>query len=187
MLNISRIEKAMILKIDQQLWSVVSIDFVSPGKGPAFYRMKLKSLRTGNVVERTYKSGEQFEEVELEKKDVKYLYTHRDKYFFCEEINSSARFELDKEILGNAVSFMKPNQAVEAVSHEGKIISVSLPIKVVLKVTEAPPGAKGDRAQSGTKMVTLETGAQIAVPLFVEQGDTIEVNTETGEYTKRVE
>lgn len=187
MLNISRIEKAMILKIDQQLWAVVGIDFVSPGKGPAFYRMRLRSLRTGNVVEKTYKSGETFEEVELEKKSIKYLYTHRDQYFFCEESNPSARFELTKEVLGNAVNFMKPNQVVEAISYEGKVISVNLPIKVVLKVTEAPPGAKGDRAQAGTKSVTLETGAQIAVPLFVDQGDMIEVNTETGEYVKRVE
>jgi elongation factor P len=187
MTNISKIEKGMILNIDYQLWAVVGINFVSPGKGSAFYKMKIKSLRTGNVIERTYKSGEQFEEVELEKKEVKYLYTHRDKYFFCEESNPSARFELDKEILGSAVGFMKPNQIVEAVSHDGKIISVSLPIKVVLKVTEAPPGAKGDRAQSGTKMVTLETGAQINAPLFVEEGDVIEINTETGEYVKRVE
>ncbi|MFA5355604.1 MAG: elongation factor P [Candidatus Paceibacterota bacterium] len=187
MTNISKIEKGMILNIDYQLWAVVGINFVSPGKGSAFYKMKIKSLRTGNVIERTYKSGEQFEEVELEKKEVKYLYTHRDKYFFCEESNPSARFELDKEILGSAVGFMKPNQTVEAVSHDGKIISISLPIKVILKVTEAPPGAKGDRAQSGTKMVTLETGAQINAPLFVEEGDVIEINTETGEYVKRVE
>jgi len=187
MTNISKIEKGMILNIDFQLYAVVGLNFVNPGKGSAFYKMKIKSLRTGNVIERTYKSGEQFEEVELEKSNVKYLYGHRDKYFFSEENNPSARFELEKDVLGDAVDFMKSNQIVEAVRHEGKVISVSLPIKVVLKVTEAPPGVKGDRAQAGTKMVTLETGAQINVPLFVEQGDVIEINTETREYVKRVE
>lgn len=177
----------MVLNIESQLQTVVEINFVSPGKGPAFYRIKLKSMRTGNVVERTFKSGEQFEEAEVEKMTAKFLYTHKDKYFFSKENDPSSRFELTRELIGQAANFMKPNEVVEGLVYQGNILSISLPIKVNLKVTEAPPGTKGDRAQSGTKTVKLETGAEIQAPLFVEQGDVLEINTETGEYVRRVE
>jgi len=115
------------------------------------------------------------------------LYAHRDCYFFSDVNNPGKRFDLTKDQIGNAVRFLKQNQVVEALVFDGKVVNVSLPIKVQLKVTEAPPGIKGDRAQGGTKVVTLETGAQINAPLFVEAEDVIEINTETGEYSRRVE
>lgn len=148
---------------------------------------KLKSLITGNALERNFHQGDVFEEAELSKLSSKFLYNHRDRYFFCEMENPSKRFDLGKEILGNQANFLKPNEIVDAIIFNDKIISISLPIKTSLKVTEAPPGVKGDSAQGGTKIVTLETGVQVSVPLFVEEGDVIEVNTETGQYTRRVE
>jgi len=187
MLNISQVEKGMVLNIESQLQIVAEINFVSPGKGPAFYKIKLKNLMSGNVVERTFKSGEQFEEAEIEKITVKFLYSHRDRFFFSKESDPSSRFDLPKELIGKVADFMKQNQVVEGVVYKGNVLSISLPIKVFLKVTEAPPGTKGDRAQSGTKTIKLETGAEIQVPLFVEEGDLLEVNTETGEYVRRVE
>ena len=198
MLNISQVEKGMVLNIESQLQIVAEINFVSPGKGPAFYKIKLKNLMSGNVVERTFKSGEQFEEAEIEKISVKFLYTHRGKYFFKSEKSDESKdsslpfagarvFDLPKELIGKVADFMKQNQVVEGVVYKGNVLSISLPIKVFLKVTEAPPGTKGDRAQSGTKTIKLETGAEIQVPLFVEEGDLLEVNTETGEYVRRVE
>jgi len=147
---------------------------------------KVRSLITGNVFEKTFHQGETFEEAELDKFDAKFLYSHRGKFFFCEEKDPSKRFELSEEQIGPQAKFLKQNQVVQTVKFEGEIINVSLPIKVQLKVAEAPPGVKGDRAQGGTKSALLETGAQIQVPLFVEQGDTIEINTETGEYVKRI-
>jgi len=187
MISTSDFEKGIIIKLEGQLWMIAGFDFVSPGKGTAFYRTKLKNLNSGNVVERTFKSGERFEEVIAEKTTVKFLYTHRDRYFFCKENDPSSRFDLSKEAIGSSVAFLKPNQIVDAVSLEGKIVNIYLPIKVNLKVTMAPPSFKGNTAQGGTKTVTLETGAQINVPMFVETGDVIEINTEKGEYVKRAE
>lgn len=187
MLNISQVEKGIVLNIESQLQIVADVNFVNPGKGPAFYRIKLKNLMSGNVVERTFKSGEQFEEAEIEKITVKFLYSYRDRFFFSKEDNSSERLDLSKELIGKAADFMKQNQIVEGMVYKGNVINISLPIKVLLKVTEAPPGTRGDRAQSGTKSVKLETGATIQVPLFVEEGDVLEVNTELGEYVRRAE
>jgi elongation factor P len=187
MISTSDLEKGIIIKLEGQLWMIAGFDFVSPGKGTAFYRTKLKNLNSGNMIERTFKSGERFEEIITEKMRVKFLYTHRDRYFFCKEDDPSSRFDLSKEAIGSSVAFLKPNQLVEAVSFEGEIINIYLPIKVNLKVAVAPPSFKGNTAQGGTKTVTLETGAQINVPLFIEAGDVIEVNTEKGEYVKRAE
>jgi len=178
-------QKGMFIKLDSQSWMIVDYQFVKPGKGTAFVKTKLKNLRTGNVVEKSFKSYEEFEEADVEKIKAKYLYSHRDSFFFCKEDEPSFRFELSKELMGNSAGFLKANQIVDAVVIDGKITHVSLPIKIQLKITEAPPGVRGERAQAGTKTVVLETGAQINVPLFVEQDDIIEVNTETGEYVRR--
>lgn len=150
-------------------------------------KTKVKNLISGKVLEKSFHQGDTFEEAELEKMEVKFVYSHRGKLVFCEAENPSKRFELTEEQIGEGIKFMKSNQVLAGIKFQDKIINVVLPIKVHLKVTEAPPGVKGERAQAGTKTVTLETGAQINVPLFVEMDDIIEVNTETGEYTRRVE
>ncbi|MDP4007525.1 MAG: elongation factor P, partial [bacterium] len=121
------------------------------------------------------------------KVQVKFIYENRGKYMFAEDANPSKRFELSREQIGSQIGFLIPNTLVEGVRFAGEIVTIALPIKMNLKVKEAPPGVKGDRAQGGTKTATLETGAVVQVPLFVNEGDLIEVNTETGEYVRRVQ
>jgi elongation factor P len=123
----------------------------------------------------------------MSKIDVKFLYSHNNRFFFTEKSDPSKRFDFGVEQLGNAAQFLKPGEFVEGIVYDEKVINVILSIKVQLKITEAPPGVKGERAQAGTKQVTLETGAKVNVPLFLEEGDMIEINTETGEYVKRAE
>ena len=147
---------------------------------------RLRNLLSGNMLERTFHQGDTFEEAELIKTESVFLYSHRGKYVFCEKNNRRNRFELEESTLGNSARFLKQDQEVTAVQFDGKIINVILPIKVTLKVAQAPPGVKGDRAQGGTKAVTLETGAIIQAPLFVETGDEIEINTDKGEYVRRI-
>jgi len=150
-------------------------------------KTKLRNLITGRVHEKNFHQGDTFEEAELEKIEAKFIYSHRGKFCFSEIQNSAKRFELEEEQIGEWTKFLKLNQTLTGIKFQDKIINVILPIKVQLKITEAPPGVKGERAQAGTKPVILETGATINVPLFIETGDIIEVNTETGEYVRRVE
>lgn len=187
MISTSVFQKGIIINFEGQSWQILDFQFVHPGKGAAFVRTKLKNLITGNTVEKTFKSGEEFQETKTKIIKAKFLYSHRDRFFFCKEKEPSFRFDTLKETIGNAVSFLKTNQIVDAILIEEKIINISLPIKVFLKVTEAPPSFKGNTAQGGTKTVTLETGVRINVPLFIKEEDVVEVNTETGEYVRRME
>ena len=148
---------------------------------------KLKNLITGGVMEHSFKVSDKVEEAEIETEEVKYIYTSRGKSVFCEKNNPSKRFEIEENIVGSSTRFMKQNIIVELVSFEDRLIGVKLPIKVELKVKEAPPNLKGNTAQGGVKTVTLETGAQLNVPMFINQGDVIRVNTETGQYVERVQ
>jgi len=158
---------------------------------------KIKNLIDGRFQEKNFQQGDVFDEAELIKKSIKFLYSNpirggasngasHTQYFFCEENDPSKRFSFTEEQLGKQAKFFKPNSLVEGIIFNDKIINVSAPIKVQLKVKEAPPGIKGDRAQGGTKAVILESGAEIQVPLFIEEGDILEINTELGEYVKRV-
>jgi len=185
MISTSEFQKGIFIIFETQPWMIVDFQFVSPGKGSAFYRAKLKNLLNGKITERTFKSGEEFEEIEIEKTKAKFLYSHRDKFFFFRESNPSLRFEVEKETIGDAARFLKANEIVDVVEYNGKIVSIALPIKVFLKVAEAPSGFKGDTAQGGSKVVILETGAEINVPLFIDQDEIIEINTQTGEYVRR--
>jgi elongation factor P len=157
------------------------------GRGSSVMQIKFKNLKTGNILNRTFHTGDALQEAQVEKVEITFVYQHRGAFVFSETNNPKNRFELSKEQLGDTVQFLLPNTVLEGVRFADTIINVSLPIKMQFKVAQAPPGVKGDRAQGGTKTVTLETGATIQVPLFVEQGDVVEVNTETGEYAKRVQ
>ncbi len=148
---------------------------------------RIKNLINNNVCEKNFHQGDVFEEAELEKFQIKFLYCHNGKYFFCEIGNPSKRFEFSKEQISKVADFLKPNQIVDGQMFEGKIINICLPIKIQLKISQAPPNIKGDTAQGGTKTAILETGKEINVPLFIEEGDTIEINTEIGDYVRRVE
>jgi elongation factor P len=186
MLSYSDLKKGVQFILEGEPYEVLESSQMKKAQRRPVLQAKVRSLITGNVFEKTFHQGETFEEAELDKFDAKFLYSHRGKFFFCEEKNPSNRFELSEDQIGPQAKFLKQDQVVQTVKFEGEIINVSLPIKVQLKVAEAPPGVKGDRAQGGTKSALLETGAQIQVPLFVEQGDAIEINTETGEYVKRI-
>jgi elongation factor P len=147
---------------------------------------KLKNLITGNVKEISFHVSEKVEEAEIDKKDIKYLYTNRGEFWFCEANDPSKRFQLPESLLGTKSKFMKSNSTVTALLFGEQIIDIEMPIKVDLKVTEAHPAVKGDTAKGGNKQVTLETGAVINVPMFIQQGEILRINTETGEYVERV-
>ena len=157
------------------------------GRGSSVMQVKLRNLKNGNVLNRTFHTGDEFEEAELEKMQVKFIYENKGKYVFQEASNPAKRFELFREQIGSQVEFLIPNTMLEGLRFKGQILTIALPIKMNLKVKEAPPGIKGDRAVGGSKTAILETGATVQVPLFVNTDDVIEVNTETGEYVRRVQ
>lgn len=148
---------------------------------------KLKNLMTGKVMEYSFHASEKAEEAEILSREVNYLFNNRGEYWFCEKNDPSKRFSLTEDFIGDQGKFMKPNAPVELLSFQDRNIGVKLPIKVELKVKDAPPGIKGNTAQGGTKLVTLETGAAINAPLFINEGDILRINTDTGEYVERVQ
>ena len=148
--------------------------------------VKMRNLITGSIKEVSFHVSEKVDEAEMESKDIKYLYANKGEYWFCEEKDASKRFTLPEQTLGQGIKFLKQNSVVSAMVFEEKIIGIKMPIKVELKVTESQPAVRGDTVKGGNKLVTLETGATVNVPMFVEQGDVIRLNTETGEYTDRV-
>ena len=157
------------------------------GRGSSVMQIKLRNLKNGNVLNRTFHTGEEFKEAELEKVQVKFIYENRGTYVFSEAENPAKRFELLAEQIGSQVEFLIQNTVMEGLRFEGQILTIALPIKMNLKIKEAPPGVRGNRAEGGTKTAILETGATVQVPLFVDTDDVIEVNTETGEYVRRVQ
>ncbi len=148
---------------------------------------KLRHLITGKVTEQAFHVSEKVPEAELSTREVKYLYTNRGELWFCDPKNPADRFQLESSVVGPQSAFMKPNIIVEALVFDEKIITLRVPIKVELLVKEAPPAVRGNTAQGGSKQIVLETGATINAPLFVNEGDIIRVNTETGQYVERVD
>ncbi|MES3005873.1 MAG: elongation factor P [Patescibacteria group bacterium] len=147
---------------------------------------KLRNLLSGRIVEHSFHVSDKVDEAEIDAKKVKYLYTNKGEWWFCEENNPAERFTIAEAMLGNAARFLKPNSIVEAKVYDEKIFGINMPVKVDLKVTDAPPAVKGDTAKGGNKVITLETGATINAPLFVAPDDIVRINTETGEYVERV-
>lgn len=153
-------------------------------------QVKMRNLLSGKVVPGTFHAAETAEEADISKREAKFLYTNRGEYWFCDPSNPANRFELSEELLGDQAKFLKPNTIVDVkvfeYDDEEKTIGVSLPIKMSFTVKEAPPAIKGNTASGGGKQVTIETGAKVTTPLFIEEGEVIVVNTETGEYVERV-
>ena len=156
-------------------------------RGAGVVQAKLKNLKTGKVLSPTFKPSDQFEELEVKKVAARFLYEHRGVSWFANPGNPSQRFSLPSEAVGEPFRFLKPQTIVEAVRIQGEIVNVSLPIKVALKVVEAAPSIKGETQDRSTKTVKLESGAEISAPLFINEGDVILVNTQTGEYVERAE
>lgn len=187
MLSYSELRPGIFFILDSQPYLVLEFAFLRMQQRKPVAQTKIKNLISGKIISRNFQPNETFEEADINYRDVKFLYGHRDKFFFSEISDPSKRFEIDKEQIGELIKFLKPNSEVEVIKFEGKIINVTLPIKMEFKVVEAPPGIKGDTAQGGTKAVKIETGITINAPLFIEEGDIIRINTQTGLYVERVE
>jgi elongation factor P len=186
MLNYSELDKKNRIMLNGQPYEIIEARSMFTGRSHSVLNTKLRNLRTGKVISKTFHPGDSVEEADINKMEAKFIYNNRGKFVFCEKGNPANRFELEEDQIGDQKDFLKPNQVVEALLLEDEVINISLPIKVELKVKMAPPSLKGESATGG-KMVTLETGAKLNTPTFIETGDIVEVNTETGEYSRRIE
>lgn len=185
MLNFNEIKLGSIVKFNNEPYVVTFAQHLKMGRGGAILKTKLKNLINGNVLEYSLKGSDKMEEAELKKIKASFLYKEKENYFFMDE-NNFEQFFLNKNILGDKIKFLKEGIITNILNFEKKPVAIELPPKIELKVISAPPGIKGDTAQGGTKAVTVETGAIINAPLFINNNDIIRVNTETGEYVERV-
>lgn len=185
MLSINDLKPDTIFIFENQIYKVVEAKHLHLGRGGAILQTKIKNLKSGNVIKRNFKPADSFQEANVSRETVKYIYNHRGQYFFCDTKNPAKRFSLDEKLIGDKKKFLKEGMEVETIKFKEEIIDVVLPIKVDLKVIQAPPSFKGDTAQGGTKVVVLETGSEIKVPFFIKEGDIIKVNTRKGEYVER--
>lgn len=172
------------IELDGQVWRVVEFLHVKPGKGSAFVRTKLKSVQSGNVVEKTFRAGESVQQAILEKSNLQHTYVESGDYVFM-DMTSFEETRLSAEQIGKGSKYLKEGMEVNVIFHNGKVLEVELPISITLKVTETDPGVKGDTASGGTKPAILETGAQVMVPLFISVGEMIKVDTRNDSYLGR--
>lgn len=173
------------IEVDGELYSVIEFQHVKPGKGAAFVRTKLRNLRTGAVIERTFRAGEKVPQVRVERREMQYLYNDGENYVFMDTSNFE-QLSLSRDKLEEQARFLKDDMLVYVLLYEGETIGVELPNFVDLKVVHTEPGVRGDTATGGSKPATLETGAVVQVPLFIEEGDVVRIDTRTGEYIERV-
>jgi elongation factor P len=185
MASTADIRNGVVLNIDKQLWAVIEFQHVKPGKGGAFVRTKLKNVVSGKTVDRTFNAGAKIETENVDRRDFQYLYADGDSYVFM-DISDYDQLTVSSTVVGDAANFMLENQAVTVALHDGNPLYVELPASVVLEITYTEPGLQGDRSTGGTKPATVETGYQIQVPLFLEQGTKVKVDTRTGDYLGRV-
>ncbi|MGF1664005.1 MAG: elongation factor P [Kineosporiaceae bacterium] len=179
------LKNGLVLNIDGQLWSVVEFQHVKPGKGPAFVRTKLKNVLSAKVVDRTFNAGVKVETATVDKRDMQYLYKDGEDYVFMDS-STYDQLPVSAAVVGSAANFMLENQDAVVALHEGVPLYVELPASVVLEITYTEPGLQGDRSTGGTKPATVETGYEIQVPLFLETGTKVKVDTRSGDYLGRV-
>lgn len=184
MISSNDFHTGVTLEIDGDVYQVVEFQHVKPGKGSAFVRTKLKNMRTGGVVDRTFNAAERIPRAQIEQRQVQYLYASGDDHAFM-DTETFDQFTVSKAQLGNALNFMVENMTLSLLFHNGSVMGVELPNSMVLKVAETDPGLKGDTAQGGTKPAKLETGYVVRVPLFVNPEDSVVVDTRTGTYLSR--
>lgn len=170
---------------DGQIFQVVEFQHVKPGKGAAFVRTRLKNIVTGATVERTFNPSDKMPKAHIERKDMQYLYSDGDLYYFM-DVETYEQLPINKSTIGDTLKLVKENMIVKILSHKGNVFGIEPPTFVELVITETEPGFKGDTATGATKPAIVETGAVVKVPLFVNQGDTIRIDTRTGEYMERV-
>ncbi len=185
MASTADIKNGVVLNIDGQLWSVVEFQHVKPGKGGAFVRTKLKNVLTGKVVDKTFNAGAKIEIENVDRRDYAYLYNDGDSFVFMDQTDYD-QINVPAATVGDAANFMLENQQVTIAMNNGTALYLDLPASVVLEITYTEPGLQGDRSSAGTKPATVETGYEIQVPLFLETGTKVKVDTRTGDYLGRV-
>lgn len=179
------LKNGVVLNIDGQLWTVIDFQHVKPGKGGAFVRSKLKNVLTGKVVDKTFNAGVKVETASVDRRDMQYLYRDGDSWVFMDN-NSYEQFPVPDSIVGDSSKYLLENQTVQVAIHEGNPIIVDLPASVEIMLIYTEPGLQGDRSSGGTKPATLETGAEIQVPLFIDSNTKVKVDTRDGSYLGRV-
>jgi elongation factor P len=179
------LKNGLVLNLEGQLWSVVEFQHVKPGKGPAFVRTKLKHVLSGKVVDKTFNAGIKVETATVDKREMTYLYSDGTEYVFMDG-ETYEQIHLSADVVGEAARFLLENQTAVVATHEGAPLSVELPTSVELVIKHTDPGLQGDRSTGGTKPATLETGAEIQVPLFMTTGEKVKVDTRDGRYLGRV-
>lgn len=186
MISTNEFKTGLSLILDGQLYIIVEYQHVKPGKGGAFVRTRLKNLKLGTILDRTFRSGEKIEEAFIEDRKYQFLYRSGQSYHFLDQ-ETFEGVMVPKEELGESnVKFLKEEMMVTALLHKDKLVSISLPIFVELRIDQTEPGLRGDTAKGGTKQAKLETGAALQVPLFIDTGDMVKIDTRTGEYVERV-
>ncbi|MBO5198798.1 MAG: elongation factor P [Lachnospiraceae bacterium] len=185
MVSAGDFRNGLTLEIDNGVYQVIEFQHVKPGKGAAFVRTKLKNIKNGGVVEKTFRPTEKYPQAHIERADMQYLYSDTDLYYFM-DVNTYDQIGMNADQVGDALKFVKENEMVKMLSHNKEVFAIEPPLFVELEITETEPGFKGDTATGASKPAVVETGATVYVPLFVEQGDKIQIDTRTGEYMKRV-
>jgi elongation factor P len=183
-ISVNDLRTGVTLEIDGEIYSVVDFLHVKPGKGAAFVRTKLKNVKTGAVTERTFRAGEKVNRAHIDTVEVQYLYSTGNEYYFM-DTETFEQLMITAETLGDAPQYLKENMTISLEMYEGAAVGVQLPTAVELEVTETEPGFKGDTATGGSKPATLETGLIVQVPLFIERGDILKIDTRTGQYLSR--
>ena len=184
MISVNDFKTGLTIAVDNGIWKVLDFQHVKPGKGAAFVRSKLRNLRTGAIQEKTFRAGEKVEKAQIENSRMQYLYANGDSHVFMDN-ETYDQLELPEERLEYELKFIKENMEVHIQSYEGETIGIELPNTVTLQVTETEPGIKGDTATGATKQATVETGYSLNVPLFVNEGDLLVINTTDGSYVSR--
>ncbi len=184
MIDSGELKKGFTIELDDKLYQVMSYQHVKIGRGSAMVKLKMRDIRGGHTIERTFQASEKFKRARLDSRIMQYLYNDGDSYYFMDE-KTFEQMPISSEQLGDALDYLKENLSVEVTSYKGKLIGVEMPITVELEVAETGPGFKGDTATGGNKPAKLETGITIQVPLFINNGDIIKVDTRNGQYLER--
>lgn len=185
MVSAGDFRNGLTIEMDNNVYQIIEFQHVKPGKGAAFVRTKLKNIKNGGVVERTFRPTEKYPQAHIERADMQYLYSDGELFHFM-NVETFDQFAMNEDAIGDSLKFVKENEMVKMLSHSGQVFAIEPPLFVELVITETEPGFKGDTAQGATKPAIVETGATVYVPLFVEQGDKIQIDTRSGEYMKRV-
>lgn len=184
-LSINELKNGLTLLVDGSVWQVVEFQHVKPGKGAAFVRVKLRNLRNNSIQEKTFRGDEKIEEAYIDERKLQFQYTSGHMYHFMDQENFE-EITIEKASIGEKVKFLKDNLDVTAYYYKNEVMNINLPNFIEFNITHTEPGIKGDTAKSGTKPATIETGAVVQVPLFIDTGDRIKLDTRTGDYVERV-